>query len=293
MLVNGDYLYLARGGLQVVSLANPAAPAYVTTVGQFVTASMTIANGRLYTAGGAGFPYESEFDVGSLSDPAAPVRTGMCHLSIHAFADPAGDVAVVGNYAYVAGPESGMWTVDISDSAHPTESMWMGGPVKTLTAHGNTLITLTESGINVFNLTDPVNPQAVGYYTTPEWLQNVATDGQYVYTTSETQFDVFAVDALSNGFRRIESPHELSLYPAYPNPFNPSTVIRFTLPRTEKTKLIVYDVAGREVKVLEDGLLSAGEHRVTFDGSALSSGVYFARLEAGKNVQAEKLMLLK
>ena len=87
-------------------------------------------------------------------------------------------------------------------------------------------------------------------------------------------------------------PQRLALT-AYPNPFNPSTVIRFSLPKTERAKLTVYDVTGREVKVLEDGVLSAGDHGVTLEGSALASGVYFARLEAGKQTQMRKLMLLK
>ena len=55
----------------------------------------------------------------------------------------------------------------------------------------------------------------------------------------------------------------------------------------------MYDVTGRQVRVLTDEVLSAGEHRVMFDGSALASGVYFARLDAGKNVLTEKLMLVK
>jgi hypothetical protein len=55
----------------------------------------------------------------------------------------------------------------------------------------------------------------------------------------------------------------------------------------------VFDVLGREVAVLKDGLVEAGTHRVTFDGSNLASGIYFARLDAGKFSQTRKLMLLK
>ncbi len=54
-----------------------------------------------------------------------------------------------------------------------------------------------------------------------------------------------------------------------------------------------YDLLGREVAVLKDGLVEAGTYRVTFDGNALASGIYFARLDAGKFSQTKKLMLLK
>lgn len=57
--------------------------------------------------------------------------------------------------------------------------------------------------------------------------------------------------------------------------------------------LRIYDITGRLTDILIGKRLEAGEHRVTFDGSSLASGVYFARLEAGKNVRTEKLMLLK
>jgi len=79
----------------------------------------------------------------------------------------------------------------------------------------------------------------------------------------------------------------------YPNPFNPSTEIAFELPRSMNATLKVFDVLGKEVAVLEDGRLGAGEHVVSFDGSRLASGVYFCRLAAGENVQTRKMLLLK
>jgi hypothetical protein len=55
----------------------------------------------------------------------------------------------------------------------------------------------------------------------------------------------------------------------------------------------VFDLLGREVAVLKDAFSEAGTHRVTFDGSGLASGIYFARLEAGDFSQTKKLMLMK
>ena len=94
-----------------------------------------------------------------------------------------------------------------------------------------------------------------------------------------------------------ESPSSLPTYYAlnqnYPNPFNPSTTIEFALPVSSKIRLMVYDVLGREVANVVEGDFTAGVHKVQFNASQFSSGVYFYRLEAGDFVAVKKLMLLK
>ncbi|MBI5058898.1 serine hydrolase [candidate division KSB1 bacterium] len=89
------------------------------------------------------------------------------------------------------------------------------------------------------------------------------------------------------------APREISVVQNYPNPFNASTTIAYNLQMTGYVSLRVFDLLGREVAVLEDGVVQAGMRRVTFDGSDLASGIYIARLDAGANSQATKLMLLK
>jgi len=80
----------------------------------------------------------------------------------------------------------------------------------------------------------------------------------------------------------------------YPNPFNPSTTIKFDLPVNSLVKLAVYDITGRQVAVLANGLLNRGTHSMEFNGARLASGVYFYQLEAeGKIIGRNKMMLLK
>jgi hypothetical protein len=88
-------------------------------------------------------------------------------------------------------------------------------------------------------------------------------------------------------------PDQLILYGAYPNPFNPATTIEFDLPMAGPVSLTVYDLQGREVAGLVRGTLTAGHHRQQFHGGTLPSGVYLYRLQAGPEVRAGKLMLLK
>ncbi len=89
----------------------------------------------------------------------------------------------------------------------------------------------------------------------------------------------------------IPTVYELSQN--YPNPFNPSTTIEFALPKNGDVKLVVYDVVGKEVATLFRGELNAGYHKVNFDASSLSTGIYFYSIKAGDFTNVKKLVLLK
>jgi hypothetical protein len=89
------------------------------------------------------------------------------------------------------------------------------------------------------------------------------------------------------------SPESFALDQNFPNPFNPSTVIRYQKSVSGHTRLTVYDVLGREVAVLVDGIMPAGAHQVTFDASSLASGMYLYRLTAGGQVITRRMMLVK
>jgi hypothetical protein len=88
-------------------------------------------------------------------------------------------------------------------------------------------------------------------------------------------------------------PSKIALYQNYPNPFNPSTTIRFALPAASPVTVKVYDLLGQEVATLVNEVRPAGEHSVTFDASALSSGIYFYQLRVNNFVESKKLMLVK
>ena len=88
-------------------------------------------------------------------------------------------------------------------------------------------------------------------------------------------------------------PINFSLQQNYPNPFNPTTKIKFGLKENAFTKLIVYDLLGREVETLIDRKLIAGYHEIEFNASSLTSGIYFYKIQAGEFFQTKKMILLK
>lgn len=90
-----------------------------------------------------------------------------------------------------------------------------------------------------------------------------------------------------------EVPYKFSLSQNYPNPFNPSTKIRFDIPKSEVIKLVVYDFLGREVAIPVNQQLNPGTYEVDFEGSTLTSGVYFYKLETENFTETKKMVLIK
>jgi subtilisin-like proprotein convertase family protein len=99
---------------------------------------------------------------------------------------------------------------------------------------------------------------------------------------------VIGIQNISN-----EVPAKFTLGQNYPNPFNPVTNIEFSLPKGSFTKLVVYDITGREVTMLVNKQLNAGTYKVDFDASHLATGTYFYRLEAGSFTEVKKMLLVK
>jgi len=120
-------------------------------------------------------------------------------------------------------------------------------------------------------------------------------DGNTLYISEYNSRSIRVISDL-NGVSAVESPDlqlsstrlELS-----PNPFNPTTVIRYELPVAAHVSLKVFDVRGRQVADLVSSHKAAGPHEIRFSGNGLPSGIYFSRLQAGDVVATAKMMLAK
>jgi hypothetical protein len=91
----------------------------------------------------------------------------------------------------------------------------------------------------------------------------------------------------------VQTAFEYALDQNYPNPFNPSTAIQFSLEKSGKTVLEIYNTLGQKVATLVNGELSAGAHRYQWNASGLASGVYFYRLQSNEFVATKKMILVK
>jgi hypothetical protein len=125
-----------------------------------------------------------------------------------------------------------------------------------------------------------------GYY----W-RVTAENNQSNFSDVSTIFSFTTIDPTSVEEELIPKEYELSQN--FPNPFNPSTIIKFGLPENQHVKLVVYDLLGRKVSTLIDKSLTAGFHRHELIADNLSSGVYIYRIIAGDFVDSKKFIILK
>jgi len=173
------------------------------------------------------------------------------------------------------------------------------------TSFGNTINTTP----NTVGLADPFN------LTNPNFVPTNAANVANVSYTGLTGFDVVNYQGAfdPNGTRwdaqwtdynpenttvgvsenEQQLPAKFSLEQNFPNPFNPTTVIRYSLSVNSEVKLVVYNIIGNEVATLVNEFQAAGNKSVTFDASLLSSGMYFAKLNAGKFSYTKKMLLMK
>jgi hypothetical protein len=175
------------------------------------------------------------------------------------------------------------------------------GTAGTLTPLSGASVRLTSAGEDVNILTDadgayelfvPVGSysmsvSASGYRTLEAGGIGVDEDG---LTLSAVLWGV-VTDVADE--KKEQLPTSYTLFEAYPNPFNPSTTIRYALPQDSRVSLAVFNMLGQPIQELVDEYQGAGYYDVRFDGTELTSGVYFSRLQANDFVATRRLVLMK
>ncbi|MDF1611795.1 T9SS type A sorting domain-containing protein [Stygiobacter electus] len=128
-------------------------------------------------------------------------------------------------------------------------------------------------------------------YSTEMW-----SDSLFIYNNSINKpietiavFNDIPLDIVDNQ----EFPTNYNLFQNYPNPFNPTTKIKYSIPNSEKVLLKVYDVLGREVETLLNEYENAGTYEIEFNGSNLTSGIYFYKITSGNYSETRKMILLR
>ena len=197
-----------------------------------------------------------------------------------------------------AGTDSGMFLLNYNDS------IWTGYPIDSNLTDFN-ILSLALVDTNVFAGTagdgvylttnDGATWAQVNDGLTANSIWSLVVSGSNLFAGSYGDgiwrlplSSVLSVKRASNGL-----PAQFRLEQNYPNPFNPTTTIEYALSKSAYVRLVVYDLLGRKVAVLVNGMQTPGYKSATFDGSQLSSGVYLYRIEAGSYTATKKLLLLK
>jgi hypothetical protein len=134
------------------------------------------------------------------------------------------------------------------------------------------------------------------YFKVADGVQNEREIMDYYVTGKSVPLGRLSFSYMSGSVTSVGTaarPWNFSLSQNFPNPFNPSTEIRYSLSRSGLVTLKVYDLLGREVAVLADGPQAAGEHTVRFGSTGLASGIYVYRLQAEGGALSRRMILLR
>lgn len=234
-----------------------------------------------------------------VSDPASLTEVGFFDTQ-----GSADDIAVIGNYAYVADFNEGLRIIDLSNPASPTavgffdtEDFALGVAVSENLAY----VTALSDGLRIIDVSDPANPEEVGFFDTAGSAYRVAVRDNLAYVADwgdglyiiRNDFVPTAVESPSD-----RTPERFHLRRSYPNPLrasvsNSDTTITFTLSKAANVTLEVYNMLGEKVTTLVKGAKSAGAHAVSFDAASLPSGIYFYTLTAGDLKQTRKMVITR
>jgi hypothetical protein len=128
--------------------------------------------------------------------------------------------------------------------------------------------------------------------TDPQWTSQIQMAENLLGTSGITMDKSQAIE-VSKNVESENNPKEYALFNNYPNPFNPTTIIEYQLPKDGFVSLKVYDILGREIKTLVNGFRTLGKYSVSFDGTNLASGIYFYQLKSNGFSSIKKMILTK
>ncbi|MCK4251080.1 T9SS type A sorting domain-containing protein, partial [candidate division WOR-3 bacterium] len=281
--VSGDYAYLACGNsgfLKIIDISNPAIPLLVSSL-LATGGSRIVKHGKYVYAG------RSIIDV---SNPYAPFEIGR-------FPGVNG-IAVSDNYLYTA--YYSFCVFDVSDHSSPILLSSLDeiyGPDIALQDN----YAFVGGNVDVIDITDPFNPEMVGYYSTyintgPSGYLEVSDYNIYV-TCGDRGLHIFRFTG-APGIEEVRSKRQEARLQIYPNPFSKLTKISFGIGHSAKgIDLKIYDATGRMVKQWDYSAIRLS-NQIIWDGTddygkKLPSGVYFCRLDIGKYNETQKILFLK
>lgn len=178
-------------------------------------------------------------------------------------------------------------TIDILDNAYIEVSGDNGVSWQSAKFYYGTVSAWTKDVIDITSLAAGSNTMKVRF----SMISNgtVPADGIYIDNVKILTYNATPTNVIGNGL----TPSSYSLLQNFPNPFNPSTIISYTLASANNVSLKIFDMLGKEVATLVNERQNSGSYSISFDGSNLSSGMYYYKLESGNFTDTKKMILVK
>jgi len=205
-------------------------------------------------------------------------------------------VMVQGNYAYLAAETAGLIIVDITDKYNPFMLSQYDIEGRATDIHivgSRAYLVDDEYGLTAIDISDPANPNFICGYETSGSANGVYADESYIYVADFDSLLILHFNLTGFVERDVEKTKLFSFQGNYPNPFNVSTTLNFSLNQTSNIKINIYNLTGQKVQTLVNDTRPAGEYKLSWNVPDLPSGVYFAQLEIDQYSESIKLLLLK
>jgi hypothetical protein len=289
--ISGNHLYL--GGfppkISVLDISNPSSVFLINTlIVNSPPSDISIRGNFAFLASGR------HIEVLDLARETVPQLIGSIGLDGNAEA-----IDVYGNYAYVARGERGLAVLDVSNPCCPlmVDGFSLGGLTREVIVSGHYAIVGTdgwEGGrIDVFDLSAAPILTHVDSYSTPGLAHGFYADNGLLYCADGFSLIILDCPYATSVDDHAETPTSFYLSPAYPNPFNSSTMFEYSLPQYSYVRLEIFDIVGRNLCVIAEGLMPAGIYKTVWQAKGYSSGIYFARLITDESTRMTKIVLLK
>jgi len=298
-----DFIFVSEWyGVRIIDISdreNPVIEGYISTT--YMPQGYFLENNTLFctTAGSSGLK------IIDISSPETPVLLNSVEVS--AEGGEYLDIEIENGFAYIPNElntdnqyEYTLYIVDVSDVNNPVSagSISLEDRCGSIELSDNVLyLGLFDKGIQVYNVIDPTNPVEVGFYDTYGTCVEIELSEDYVIAADLFNLDIFNCSEAATEVGDDDSnlrPETFAIASTYPNPFNPTLTVEMSLPKAGQLDLSVHNIMGQKVANITREYYSAGVYNFTFDGSELSSGIYFIHASSpGQLTQTCKIILMK
>jgi hypothetical protein len=298
--IQGNILYVCApgiadpdGGFYTVDITNPESPVEldIYAANGFTPFSVKVEGIYAYITDA------EDVHILNIANPES-----ISYLEEYRMPDFAYDLSVENGFIYISDAQAGLQILD-NMQVIPVELISFTANVKngrvelnwqTATETNNRGFEIQRKGFEWKKIGFVAGNGTVSELQKYSFIDKNVQSGYYFYRLTQIDFDgtrhyseIVKVDNTGH------IPRDYRLYQNFPNPFNPATVIKYSIPVNGNVKLSIFNSVGEKIITLVNEVKEAGNYKVSFDARNLSTGVYFYTLEAGKFISSKKMILLK
>ncbi len=299
MTISGDIVYLVGDYTDIIAIdvSDPAQPCEVGNWSeQYSEVGLVSNDNYLYALNWVHGIY-----IIDINNPSQMETVGQWDVDHYpSFLALENDNLFVADYEDEDFPYGYLYILDVSDPENPysISEAYVENAEALYGINGNYLSYYDSGGYKIYDIRNANQLNEAGNYPYVGSVYRILMDGQYAYLANSYSFKILDYSAAVGISETDISGQSTALLSNAPNPFNPSTTIRYSLAAPGKVSLCIYNVRGEKVKTLYDGVQDAGAHSHVWDGlddggKAVASGVYLSRLESSDQTATGKMLLLK